>query len=299
MFFSFVHCNDLAAENLVDNKKVTQTNYLRPIITLTTDWGLKDYFSGALKGAILRAVPSAALVDITHLIAANTIGHAAYTFKNAWKHFPDNTIHFIGIETETKGYGNLIAFEFEKQFFIGYDCGIFSMIFENMPTAIYKIDGEIKSRKNNYSPVVDFIKSVANGISIEKTGKPINTWLEKTFLIPNIEKNHIVGHVIYIDEYGNLITNIERNIFEYTRNDRDFVIQIKSQGYQIKTISNWYHDVDHGELVAIFNEAGTIEIGINGGKASQLFNMKYNNTIRIEFNDNKNRKTDANPFSLS
>jgi hypothetical protein len=272
---------------------------LRPIITLTTDWGLKDYFTGALKGAILKAVPDVTIVDITHLIAANTISHAAYTFKNAWKHFPEKTIHFIGIETETKGYGDLIAFEFEKQFFIGYDCGVFSMIFETMPSAVYKIDREVKSRKNNYSLVVDFMKSIASGSPISETGMPVKAWLEKTFLIPNIEKNHIVGHVIHIDEYGNLITNIEQNVFEYTRNNREFVIQIKSQGYQIKEISNWYHDVDHGELVAIFNEAGTIEIAINGGKASQLFNMKYNNTIRIEFNDNKNRKTDANTFSLS
>lgn len=272
---------------------------MRPIITLTSDWGLKDYFTGALKGAILKAVPEAVIVDITHLIATNNIGHAAYTFKNAWKHFPEKTIHFIGIEAETKLHGSLIAFEFKKHFFIGYDCGIFSMVFETMPSSIYKIDNEIKSRKNNYSLVVDFIKAIADGLTIEKTGAQVNSWLEKTFLIPNIEKNHIVGHVIHIDEYGNLITNIEQNVFEYTRNNRDFVIQIKSQGYQIKTISNWYHDVDHGELVAIFNEAGTIEIAINGGKASQLFNMKHSNTIRIEFNDNKNRKTDTNPFSLS
>ncbi len=272
---------------------------MRPIITLTTDWGLKDYFSGALKGAILKAVPEANIIDITHLIGANNITQAAYTFKNAWKHFPENTIHFIGIETPTIDGGNLIAFEFEKQFFIGYDCGIFSMVFEIKPATIYNIASGSSSRKENYNLVVDIIKSIANGKPISENGEPTTTWLERTFLIPNIEKNYILGHVIHIDEHGNLITNIEKDVFEHVKQNRDFVIQVKSQNYQIREISEWYHTVPNGELVAIYNEGGTIEIATNGSKASQLFNMKCNNTIRIEFNDNKNRKTDTDSFSLS
>lgn len=272
---------------------------MRPIITLTTDWGLKDYFVGALKGAILKAVPDVTIIDITHLIGAFNIMQVAYTFKNAWKHFPENTIHFIGVETQTVNGGNLIAFEFDKQFFIGYDCGIFSMVFEKTPTAIYKIASGAASRKVNYSSVVDFIKTIATGNALSEFGVLTNTWIERTLLIPNIEKNYILGHIIHIDEYGNLITNIEKELFENVKQDRDFVIQVKSQSYQIREISNWYQDVPSGELVAIYNEAGTIEIATNGSKASQLFNMKFNNTIRIEFNDNKNRKTNADSYSLS
>lgn len=271
---------------------------MKPIVTLTTDWGLKDHFTGALKGALLKALPEVTIVDITHLIPAHNILVAAYTFKNAWKNFPDGTIHFIGVDSFSIEKSELIAIDYEGHIFVGFDCGIFSIVFESQPEKIYKLNTNFG--KVNLSKFFVLLASeLSSGKLLAELGTPVNTYLERNLFAPRIEEMSIVGHVIHIDEYGNLVSNIDKEIFEYVKSDRDFTIQILSRQFTIKNISKWYDDVALGELLALMNEAGFLEIAVNGGRATQLFNMKFGSNIRIEFNDNKNRKADHKAFSLS
>ena len=271
-----------------------------PLITLTTDWGLRDYFTGALKGALYKAIPGVNIVELSHLVAAYNILQAAYIVRNAWKNFPDGTIHFIGVDSGTDPDSRLIAVEYHNQVFIGFDCGIFSLIFEDKPFAIYRLFldtdfAKIKLVKH----LVPLLAELSAGKKLSEAGILTSTFKELNFFVPAIDDMHIVGHVIYTDEYGNLVTNIEQHVFDFVKADRSFTIQIKSREYTIKKISQWYDEVPQGELLALVNDAGYLEIAVNCGKASQMFNMKYGSTIRIEFNDNKSSKADHKSFSLS
>ena len=99
-----------------------------PIITLTTDFGTKDYFLPVIKGAILSATPQAQLIDITHAITPYDIVEAAFIFQNCWHRFPKGTVHLISVNDYYSKDARYIAFEKEGHFFIGPDNGLFSLI---------------------------------------------------------------------------------------------------------------------------------------------------------------------------
>ncbi|MBL7926899.1 MAG: SAM-dependent chlorinase/fluorinase [Bacteroidia bacterium] len=259
------------------------------IITLTTDWGLRDFFVAALKGAVINLLPQISFVDVTHIIPRGDIGTAAYNLKNAWYHFPVGTIHFVGIDTEGFYTNNLLVFEYEQHYFVGFNSGVFSMFLDNVPTKLYQYNFEPDARFN-YKHLAEIANCIVSKQSIETIASPINNWLERSFLVPSPEADFILGQIIYIDTYGNLITNIEASVFEFLRNSRPFEIQLRVRGTQIRTISKWYTDVEQGEIVALFNEAGFLEIAINNASADKLLGYKHSNNIRVEFNDRKDSK---------
>ena len=101
-----------------------------PIITLTTDWNKDDYYVGAAKGAIYSNCIDATIVDITHQIKPFNIFQAAFILKNSYRFYPSGTVHIIGVKTEIYADQKYIAAEFEGQYFLGTDNGIFSLLFQ-------------------------------------------------------------------------------------------------------------------------------------------------------------------------
>ena len=99
-----------------------------PIITLTTDFGTKDHFVGAVKGSIYKELREARVVDISHYITPFSVTETAYILKNAYKHFPSGTIHIVGVDSEISVENRPIAIQMDDQFFICCDNGILSMI---------------------------------------------------------------------------------------------------------------------------------------------------------------------------
>ena len=103
------------------------------IITLTSDWGLKDHYAGAVKGAILSKMPGARIVDISHQIPSFEIEQAAFVLKNAYSNFPKGSVHILGINTEESDKYAHTVVEVDGHFFIGTDNGIFSLLFDKKP----------------------------------------------------------------------------------------------------------------------------------------------------------------------
>ena len=103
------------------------------VITLISDWGSNDYYTAAVKGMIYKYYPEAQIVDITHEISPFDVDEAAYVIRNAYKSFPDNTVHIIGINTEESLNHPHSVVYYNKQYFIGSDNGVFSLIFDNEP----------------------------------------------------------------------------------------------------------------------------------------------------------------------
>lgn len=274
-----------------------------PIITLTTDFGEKDHFAGAVKGAIYSELPDVRIVDISHSISPFNISEAAYITQNAYTGFPKGTIHIVGIDSELSPENKHIAVLLDDHYFICANNGIMSMICQDiLPEKIVEIN--IHDKIETSFPVLDvFVKvacHIARGGTLEVIGKVINTIKPIKHLVPfvNDEKNQIIGTVIYIDNYGNVITNITRKFFETVQKTRNF--EIAARNYKFKTINERYNDVvnfdipeenrnDQGKSMVVFNTSGYLEIAIyksnsrSVGSASTLMGLKPMDTVTVNF----------------
>ncbi|MCD4744912.1 MAG: SAM-dependent chlorinase/fluorinase [Bacteroidales bacterium] len=255
-----------------------------PIITLTSDWGLKDHYVGTVKGSILSKLPEAIIVDISHQIPAFNIEQASFIIKNCYQNFPKGTIHIIGINTEESDKNPHTVVFVNGHYFIGTDNGIFSMIFNKKPDKIIELDIIQDSDVFTFSTHNRFIKAavhLAKGKKIEDLGTVKNTLNEKILFEPVVNDNLIKGLVIYIDSYENIITNIKEPLFMEISKGRPFSINFRSN--EIKRISKSYNDVPIGEILALFGANKHLEIAINQGNASSLLGLYYKDPVRIDF----------------
>lgn len=273
------------------------------IITLTTDFGTKDHSVGAVKGHILSEMPAVTIVDISHNISPFNILEAAYILKNAYHHFPAGTIHIIGVDSEPSPENKSLIVALNGHYFIGGDNGIISLIAENnSPDNIAEFN--VPNLVRNSFPVLNNFCVVAchlaRGGKLEVVGKPITKLKDVKDFEPRITNNgnSISGNIIYIDAYGNVVTNISKTLFEAYRNGREFEIIARRE--KLKKIYNSYNEfIDFdlsanqrkgdGDFIALFNTTGMIELAIyksnlqGAGSAATLIGLKYQDLITINF----------------
>ncbi|MCF6182359.1 SAM-dependent chlorinase/fluorinase [Lutibacter sp.] len=273
------------------------------IITLTTDFGTKDHFVGAIKGTIYNELPNARIVDISHEISPFNITETAYILKNAYKSFPEGSIHIIGVDSELNEENKHIALKLDNHYFICPNNGVISLLANEIkPEKIVEIN--IHDRIETSFPVLDvFVKvacHIARGGKLEIIGKVISEYKKMVELQPKISDDLITltGNIIYIDNYGNAISNISKKVFEEVRKARNF--EIMASKYHFTEIQNKYSDIvdfslpfdqrqKEGNKLAIFNSANYLEIAIfrsnlkTVGGASTLLGLNYRDTITIKF----------------
>lgn len=254
-----------------------------PIITLTTDLGLTDYYVGALKGAILSQMPEVTIVDITHSIVPFDIRHAAYVVKQAFPNFPKGTVHIVGVNAEAATAQGHLAVQYEDQFFIGTDNGIFSMLFDKVPDKIYDLSNIRQDTDLLLFPLRDiFIKAachLARGGTPEFLGMQQEAFLKLDSIQPVFADETLHGTVIYIDSYGNSVVNITRSVFNEAIKGRKFTIEF--QGEEITSISNRYNEAVPGSILALFNAAGHLEIAQVQGSLAHLYNLQLGSSVVI------------------
>ena len=258
------------------------------IITLTTDMGLSDYYVAAVKGAIYSQLPEVTLVDISHEIPKFDRMKAGFILRNAYRHFPEGTVHIIGVETLEDENTPHVALKFNGHYFIGADSGIFSLMFSPEQTneiVQLNIRRELQSRT---FPTLDLFVTaachIARGGTLEIIGRKIGGFRQSLMLSPTRGETHLGASIIYIDSYGNLITNIRQEQFEERRNGGAFEIVLRRTSQNINRISRSYNEVGEGDMCALFNSSGYLEISINRGSAARLIGLKVNDTLRVEFN---------------
>jgi S-adenosylmethionine hydrolase len=256
------------------------------IITLTSDWGRKDHYLAVVKAAILSRMPEAVIVDISHEIPPFDLNQASFILRNSYKFFPKGTVHIIGITTEAGLETPHTAAEYEGQFFVGADNGIFSLLFDNPPSKLVEIDILQDSEYFTFSTRDVFVKAathLAAGKPIENLGDPREALNPKEAFKPVTSSDLITGKVIYIDNYENVFSNISRELFTRIGKGRPFVIEFSSSRYKINKISHSYSDVADCELLALFSTTGLLQIAINKANASGLLGLKMDDTVRIQF----------------
>jgi len=274
-----------------------------PIITLTTDFGLKDPYVGAVKGAIYSELPDVNIVDISHYVTPFHIAEAAYIIKNAYYTFPKGSIHIIGVDAEHTPENKHVAVYMDGHYFICADNGIMCLL-----TAKFNADKIVQINihdriTSNFTVMDAFVQTachIARGGTLEVIGKALEKLKNISGMQPAVANNSINGQVIYIDNYGNAVTNITRELFKTVGKGRDFTLTTRSEKHH--RIYNHYsgfvdfskeeskRDVD-GKAIAIFNSADYIEIAtyksnpLTIGSASSLFGLKNSTPVHIKFNE--------------
>lgn len=272
------------------------------IITLTTDFGHKDYFVGALKGKILSEQKEAVIVDISHEIDLFNTLEASYCIEAAYSNFPKGTIHIIGVDSERVGDTQHIAMQWDDHYFICADNGILNtLIQKKIPQKIVAIT--IHDRLNTDVSDMDVFAAVACHISrgglLNVIGKEIQSLKSVSVLTSTISDDlaEIKGQIVYIDSFGNCVTNISQKQFNDTIRSRKFEIIIKNK--KITRLHKSYSDFPvsdtkqlkdlEGDFLALFNENGYLEIAIyksnpkTVGSAATLLGLHFRDSISVKF----------------
>ena len=258
------------------------------VITLTTDLGTKDYYVSAIKGALLRQCPNATVVDISHDVPKFDIAQAAFMLRNTFHEFPEGTIHVIGVLATASAQVPHVIVEQANQFFVGADNGIFSLLFDRPPDRVFELHLSQDTDLRTF-PTKDMLAKaaahLARGGKPEVIGRQKEGVLERAMFRAVVDANTIRGTVIYVDSYGNVITNITRQLFKDVGRGRPFSISFRIPGYDINEISSEYGDVVESERMALFGATGFLEIAINIGHAADLLGLRLNDIVRVEFYD--------------
>lgn len=270
------------------------------IITLTTDYGIKDHFVASVKGKILTALPDAQIVDISHCIDLYSIANASYVLFGAYKNFPKGTIHMVLVEAEMFDQTSFLLTRFDGHYFLTANNGAITLLAE--PEDVTEIiDLEIPG---SCSDTVSLYTHIAAKLLKEDLFEGLGTKIAYddcellVELRPKIadDENSIKGAVIYIDHYGNAVTNISRDLFERVRKQRKFVIN--AVRYRISRINEFYADFNtqvkslreyEGDMLFIFNDLDFLQMSIyksdlnNVGNARTMFGISYRDSVIVEF----------------
>jgi len=248
------------------------------IITFTSDFGETDHYVAAVKAKVLSVNPNLNIIDISHQIGQGDLGHAAFALKSVYREFPKGTVHIVAVGSAKSRF---ICAKIQDHFFLGHDNGLFGLI--NDEANIEAVDiinpGNISSKFPAKDILAPAAAKLASGASFNDIGR---LFTEFKIMIPRkvkATKSQISGHVIRVDSYGNLISNIEEDTFYYLTKEKNFSISFGRE--RALHINDFYDSVESGECFILFNSLGLLEIGINRGNAAQLLGLDLDSPIII------------------
>jgi S-adenosylmethionine hydrolase len=255
------------------------------IVTLLTDSGETDHYVAAIKAKILGINPGLTLVDISHKIQPCDIAHGAFVLNSVFRDFPKGTVHLVGVDSTGNTESAAIGLQLEDHFFVGSDNGLFGLISNKQHQLLIDINS-INPVSTSF-PEKDIFAAaaakLASGVAITTLGKPIANFKKMIGRSVKATRKLIAGHVIRVDTYGNLITNISKTDFDILSKGKTFTIQFS--GEKFRRIHTNYFQADQGDCFLLFNSIGFLEIGINKGRANDLLGMDYDSSVTILFDE--------------
>ena len=251
-----------------------------PVVTLTTEWKPDDIYNGIIKGKLSSMYPGAIIIDNAGSIPAFNISLASFIIRNTYNNYPTGSVHIICVHSEAHKDQDHLIVKAKEHFFVGTDNGIFNLILNSEPDEVVIID-----HKGTSDELDIFAKAAADLLSGKKPtdlGKSVKTISERIPLRATIDKEVIIGSIIFIDSYGNAISNVTREVFYRVFENKDYRILIQSNKNYTEHISHKYSDVPVGEMLARFNQFDLLEISINGANISELLSITVGSVIRID-----------------
>jgi S-adenosylmethionine hydrolase len=251
-----------------------------PVITLTTEWRPDDFYYGVIRGKLCTLCPGVTILDNASGIPPFNLAHASFIIRNTYNNYPKGTIHLIFVHSEDSSGTDHLIVRAKDHYFIGTDNGIFNLILNGEPDEVVKIS------KNGFTDEMDVFADAAaqliSGKKLTDIGNPVKSVTEKMPLRATIDKDVIIGSILFIDSYGNAISNITREVFYRVFENKQFRILIQSNRNYTGKISLKYSDVPLGEMLARFNQLDLLEIAVNGANVSELLSISVGSVVRVD-----------------
>lgn len=256
------------------------------LISLITDFGLKDNFVGVTKAVILKINPTAQIVDVCHEVKPQDIPQAAFLLKNSFRYFPSGTVHLVVVDPGVGSKRKKIIAQTKNYFFVGPDNGILSLALKDeRPVKVI----EITNKKYFLKPVSDTFHGrdvfapvsayVSKGEDIRKFGRTIKSFKVLELPAVKVTKHELTGEIIYIDRFGNLVSNIDRDTLENFIKNKKFRILIKNK--TIDNLSHSYSEGTHQRPIALIDSFNYLEIAINSHSARDYLRADKGAKIKV------------------
>jgi S-adenosylmethionine hydrolase len=259
----------------------------RPIVALLTDFGTRDHYAGTMKGVVAGLCPDASLIDITHDIAAHDVLGGALELAAAYRYFPPGTIFLVVVDPGVGSSRRALVAEAADFKFVAPDNGVLSLAFdEAKPKRVVELTERRYARptvsrtfegRDRFAPAAGWL---ARGVEPTAMGRPLTKWETLDIPVPSIEPQRLVGEILRIDRFGNLISNIDRRRFEQFRHERP--IEIAIDGRAIGRLVQTYAEVDEGVVCALFGSTDHLEVAVNGGSAAERLGVGRGASVRID-----------------
>ncbi len=254
------------------------------IITLTTDFSTSDAYVGVMKGAILSVARDVTIVDLAHDIAPHDVFQAAFVLESAYRHFPEGTVHVVVVDPRVGTSRRRLAMGCGNQYFVGPDNGVFSYSISNLgmcecveiapPPSDGRLRGITFEGRDIFAPAA---ARIASGVPLLEIGTPMDNPVVLEIPRPRIAAHAIDGRVIYIDHFGNCVSNIEATEVE----NFGGMPMVSVGGRTVGTLRSTYAEARVGEAIALINSVDHVEIAINQGSAEKALNVKVGTPVRV------------------
>lgn len=253
----------------------------KPIVTLTTDFGLNDHFVGTMKGVILGVEPNAQIVDISHSVQAFDVLDGALTISQAYNYFPTGTVHMVIVDPGVGSARRPIIVSSERHHFVAPDNGVLSLVYQreerlharHITADHYNLQpvSQTFHARDIFSPVAGYL---AKGVDPEKFGEEVTDFVRFNAPKPKpVNESTLRGIVLKADRFGNLITNItpEDAPMLFTESAAAFKIVVGKR--EVTDIKASYSEGAPGEVFGILGSMGYLEIAANRASAAQLLGV--------------------------
>lgn len=259
------------------------------IITLTTDFGLKDGNVGVMKGVIAGIAPQAQVIDISHLISPQNIPEAALILLRSAPYFPDGAIHVVVVDPGVGTSRRPLAAQMGGQFYVGPDNGTLTLWLERLevqsqPAAFYHLDkpeywlpgvSNVFHGRDIFAPVAAHL---AAGIPLEQLGSPIDHPVRLELPRPQPIASGLRGEVIHVDHFGNLATNIR---VEHLPKGKEVTVSLC--GVIIPGMVDTFGERPPGELIALYGSTGNLIVAVVNGSAAQQLGARLGDIVGVTF----------------
>jgi S-adenosylmethionine hydrolase len=247
-----------------------------PIVCMVTDFGNADSYVGEMKGVILGICPGARIVDLTHKIKKYDVAQACYTLARSHLYFPAGTVFLAVVDPGVGGSRRGLAAKGGGKYFVGPDNGIFSFLMRDAETAFHHLAetkyflGSISSTFHGRDIFAPVAAHLAHGVAVEDLGPKIEDPIPLPDIRPVRDKGHLLGKIIHVDDFGNLISNITAGDIRDSFGSKAVSIILGEGDRIIEGIKGCYEDVEKGEALALFGSGPFLEIAVREGRAEQI-----------------------------
>lgn len=264
------------------------TSRMRPVIALLTDFGLRDHYVAAMKGVILRICPEAALVDITHDIPPQDVLAGGLELAACYRYFPEGTVFLAVVDPGVGSVRKPMAASAGGFRFVAPDNGLLTLVLESAPPdrlvqlaearyALPVVSRTFEGR-DRFAPAAAWL---AAGVEIDALGPVLPTWERLAVPTASWGDGGIDGEVLRVDRFGNLVTNVGRELLEQASRAGGASLRVLVASRDLGPLSATYADVPPGAACALVGSTGHLEISVNGGSAAERLAIGRGAKVRV------------------